>query len=178
MRKLIILIFGVFLLLNSYGQTDTEFWFVAPEATDQHGDQPIYLRVAGTGTSGSVTISQPADPTFPIITQAVNATGVTSINLTAYLAQIENKPANQVLTKGLFIQSTTDVTAYYEIANTFNPEIFPLKGNNALGNEFYVPAQNLYNNQVGSAAFDIVATENNTTITITPSDDIVGHQAG
>lgn len=178
MKQLVFVVFFSILCINGFGQTDTEFWFVAPEATAQHGDQPIYLRVAGTGTSGNVTISQPADPTFPVITQGVTATGVTSINLTPYLSKIETKPGNLVLSTGLFIQATVDITAYYEIANTFNPEIFPLKGKNALGTEFYVPAQNLYNNQVGSAAFDIVATENNTTITITPSDDIVGHQAG
>ena len=82
MKQLTITIISILLSSIVYGQTDTEFWFVAPEATDQHGDQPIYLRVAGTGTASTVTISQPANPNFPIITQGVPASSITSINLT------------------------------------------------------------------------------------------------
>lgn len=175
-----IFIAGIITLLLSsmaYGQTDKEFWFVAPDADVNHGQAPIYLRLAGVGNAATVTISQPADPTFTPITQNVPANGITSVNLTSFLSKIENAPANQILTKGLLIQSSTEITAYYEIANTFNPEIFPLKGKNALGTEFYTPGQNQFKNEIGTGAFDIVATENGTIIEITPSDNIIGHAA-
>ncbi len=178
MKQLIFTMLFFLCLGNLSAQVDKEFWFVAPEASSLHGDQPIYLRLSGLGTTATVTISQPADPTFPVITQTVGANALTSVNLTPYLNKIENKPANNILTKGLLIQSTVDINAYYEIGSGVNPEIFPLKGRNALGTEFYIPAQNLYNNQVGSGAFDIVATENGTIITIIPNGNIVGHSAG
>lgn len=177
MKKWILLIVLLIKGFNLFAQTDTEFWFVAPEADANHGDNPIFLRIAGTGTNGTVTVTQPANPNFATITQPVPANGITSINLTARIADIENNPANVVLNKGLFIQSSVNVTAYYEIADDFNPEIFPLKGLNALGQQFYIPSQNIHNNQFGNETIDIVATEDGTTITITPTDDIVGHLA-
>lgn len=176
-QSIITALLFVALLNVAEAQRDRQFWFVAPEATDQHGELPIFLRLASTGTPATVTISQPANPNFSVITQSVPANSITSVNLSSFLSIIENFPANTILTNGLLIESDQDITAYYEIANTFNPEIFPLKGQNALGTEFFVPAQNLYRNEVGSAAFDIVATENNTVVTITPAVDIVGHPA-
>lgn len=162
----------------SFAQIDTEFWFVAPEASNLHGDSPIYLRLAGAGQTANVTISQPANPSFPVITQTVGANGIVSINLTSYLTSIENDPPNQVLNKGILIQSSTEISAYYEIASGFNPEIFPLKGKNALGTSFFTIGQNQFRNEFGAAAIDIVATENGTIVTIVPTDDIVGHLAG
>ena len=177
MKPILTTILAIFASLIAFSQADTEFWFVAPEASNQHGDSPIYLRLAGLGATAAVTISLPADPTFPTITQNVPASNLTSINLTAYLGKIENMPPNQVLTKGILIQATEPIMAYYEIANTFNPEIFPLKGRNALGTEFYTPAQNIFPNQVGNSHIDIVATEDGTVVSITPTADITGHAA-
>jgi gliding motility-associated-like protein len=172
---------GIFICLFysviSFAQIDTEFWFVAPEASNLHGDAPIYLRLAGTGQTANVTISQPANPSFSVITTTVGANGIVSINLTSSLFSIENKPPNQVLTKGLLIQSTTEISAHYEIANGFNPEIFPLKGRNALGTSFFTIGQNQFRNEFGAEAIDIVATENGTIITVVPTADIVGHTA-
>lgn len=172
---------AVFICLSAnaaWSQTDTEFWFVAPEVTNLHGDRPIVLRVAAGNRPANVTIVQPADPTFTPITQSVPANTVRSIPLTGRINQIENRPANQILTKGLYITSDEPVTAYYEIANGFNPEIFPLKGRNALGTDFFTPSQNLFRNEVGDGGFDIVATEDATQVTITPTTDMVGHPAG
>ena len=177
MKKIILTILIAVLAVASYAQKDTEFWFVAPEATSLHGDAPIYLRLAGTGTASVVTISQPANPSFTPIVQNVAANGITSVNLTNSLFFIENKPADVVLTKGLLIESTEVITAYYEIAHSNNPEIFPLKGKNALGTDFYLPAQNIYRNELGNGGFDVVATEDGTIVTILPTDDITGHVA-
>ena len=84
-----------------------------------------------------------------------------------------------MLNKGIKISSTSLIQAYYEVnpSNNLNPDIYALKGANALGTAFYVPFQNYLNNGYtqSPAGFDIVATEDNTTIEITPRKPIVGH---
>jgi gliding motility-associated-like protein/uncharacterized repeat protein (TIGR01451 family) len=68
------------------------------------------------------------------------------------------------------------VTAYYLVDRQNNPDIFSLKGANALGTEFIILSQK----DLGSAMSDgfnaayILASENNTKVTITPSVDLVG----
>ena len=53
-----------------------------------------------------------------------------------------------------------------------------MKGNNSLGTQFVIPAQNFLNNaSYARSGFNIVATENNTVITINPKQNIVGHLA-
>jgi hypothetical protein len=71
--------------------------------------------------------------------------------------------------------------AYYEGVTSCNcnPDIFALKGKNALGTNFIISAQTFLNNaNYARSGFDIVATQSNTSITIVPSSDIVGHPAG
>ncbi|NJN76919.1 MAG: hypothetical protein HC803_00160 [Saprospiraceae bacterium] len=172
----VLFIFAAFAF--SFAQADTEFWFVAPEVDASHGDDPIFLRITAGNQAALVSIGQPANTGGVTLTQSVAANTTVSINLTSFKILIENQPANTVLNKGILIQSTQPITAYYEVANTLNPEIFPLKGSSALGQFFYLPGQNTFGNQIGTPAFDIVATENSTTVTIIPSDNLVGHQTG
>lgn len=171
----ILLLLGAYVF--SYAQADTEFWFVAPEVDAGHGDDPIYLRITAGNQAASITIDQPANPSGVLLTQTIAANTTVSVNLTPFKFLLENQPGNTVLQKGIQIQSTTPITAYYEVANSNNPEIFPLKGSSALGQFFYLPGQNTFPNQIGTPAFDIVATENSTTVTIIPASNIVGHQA-
>ncbi|GAB4409555.1 MAG: hypothetical protein OHK0053_36370 [Microscillaceae bacterium] len=159
-------------------QIDTEFWFVAPSVDEAHGDRPILLRFSTFDQPAQVIVSQPANPGFSPLLVSVGANSTQSIDLTSQLNNIENRPANQVLNKGLRIQATATVTAYYEVANAANPEIFTLKGRNALGTEFLIPSQDRFPNQNGSEALDIVATENNTLVSITPTAALQGRPAG
>ena len=59
----------------------------------------------------------------------------------------------------------------------WNQDIFSLKGRNALGFEFYAPMQNVWNNgtydPLPFSAVDIVATEDNTVITIKHSKSCI-----
>ncbi len=168
---------GVFVLISkeAVGQQDSLFWFVAPDADAAHGDSPMYLRISTMSQPATVQLTQPANPAFTTQTLVVPAGTTGSINLTPQKNIIENQPPNQILNYGLKLVSSTLVTAYYEVASDVNPDIFPLKGKNALGTEFYIPSQFHYPNQFGKEAFDIVATENNTIVTITVTDDVVGH---
>jgi hypothetical protein len=166
-------------------QTDTLFWFVVPEvtrgATDL--DRPIKLRITTYSLPATVTISQPASSSFPTQILNIPASSLQSLDLTFLIDSLENKPSNTILNHGLKIQSTSRVSIYYEEASADNPEIFVLKGRTALGNNFWIPSQNYRNNSqsyspITNSSFDIVATRDNSTITIIPSHDIDGHAAG
>ncbi len=171
-------------VLSGQAQVDTKFWFVAPEVTENHGDNPIFLRLSSFNQAATITISQPANPGFAVITQNLAANNTVSVDLTGQISIIENKPENTILNFGLLIESTAPITAYYEVNPSLNPDIFALKGNNALGTDFFLPIQNFFSvgDIFGSPSprvgFDIVATMDNTAITITPTAALVGHPAG
>ncbi len=170
-------------------QTDTLFWFAAPYVTTGHcsgatcpGGQPILLRISTLNLAATVTISEPADTTFIPIILNIPANSTVSQDITSRRALIENIPVNTVNKHGLQIRSDNLVTAYYEVNQWYNPEIYALKGKNALGTEFYISSQNVWSNggytPTPYSSFEIVATEDNTIVTITPSKNIVGHTAG
>ncbi|MFZ8835943.1 MAG: gliding motility-associated C-terminal domain-containing protein [Flavobacteriales bacterium] len=165
---------------HANAQLDTEFWFAAPEVWASHGDQPIVLRFSTLSEAANVSVSQPANPAFPVQSIAVPANGTQTLNLTPWIDDIENTPFNTALSQGIYIESDAPITAYYEVNHQLNPDIFALKGSSALGLDFYVPFQNYLNNGYtqSKAGIDIVATEDGTEITITPSQDLVGYPAG
>ncbi len=183
---------AVFLLLvlgvtNAvFAQKDTEFWFVAPEISQGtlHYDRPVAFRFSTYGHPATITVSQPANPAFPVQIITVGANGSGILQFPPYYDFVENTPANTILNKGFLIKSTTPITAYYEVIgeSLANPGLFSLKGKNALGLKFYVPFQTLLRNSdayfpVPYASFDIVATLDNTLVTITPTKAILGHAA-
>jgi hypothetical protein len=161
-------------------QLDTLFWFVAPEVAQSHGDRPIVFRFASLSQTATVTVNQPANPNFPSQTITLPANSAQTLDLTTWIDQIENKPANTTLPYGFKISSTAPIMAYYEVTPTCNcnPDIFALKGKNSLGTSFIVPAQSFLNNaSYARSGFNIVATEDNTVITINPNQAILGHAA-
>ena len=134
----------ILLLFNSYklsAQTDTLFWFAAPDLQQSHADRPIFLRVATTDNPAFITITQPANPAFPTLSFFVPANSTQSFDLTHYITQIENGATNTVANKGLLVKSDRPITCYYDIANTGNGDMYALKGENALGIKFTVPFQ-------------------------------------
>jgi len=163
--------------LQSLSQVDTEFWFVIPEASDQHGDEPLMVRISSLNEVTNITLSQPANPLFTPYETNIQPNSAITIDLTDRKDMVENRPSDSVLKKGLLITSTAPTTAYYDLAAGGNPELFTLKGKNALGTDFFIPSQSIYMNAYGKEAFDIVATEDNTTVIIKPSAAIVGHPA-
>lgn len=177
------LLFLSFLLpISLFAQTDTEFWFVAPEVQQSHGDRPITVRLSTSQQAATVQITMPINPGFPPINAVIPPNTTNSFDLTTWVDLLENKPADVVLDKALRIVSSAPITAYYEVVTSCNcnPDIFTLKGRNALGTSFMLPFQTFLNNGVGNAwsGFDVVATQPNTSITITPTAAIVGHPAG
>jgi len=184
-----------------YAQTDREFWFIAPEVTISHydnkyypefdetyrGGEPTMIRLSTRALASEVIITQPANPAFDTIRVTLPPNTTRSINLTdlGLQASVENQwVAGGVTQKGILIQSTELITAYYEVRTKNNTDIFALKGKNALGTNFYTPFQDISYNQDFSggtraySAAHIVATKDNTILTITPSGNTVdGHVA-
>ncbi|MCS6968842.1 MAG: LamG-like jellyroll fold domain-containing protein [Cytophagales bacterium] len=126
----------------------------------------------------------PADPSFMPIVLNVAANSTLSYNLTSFKSQIETafdpggSPA-PTDNSGIRIVSTERVAVYYEAAPSLNVDIFSLKGKNALGTKFYVPLiRGVWNlqglNTQAHAGFIVVATEDNTTVTITPTTSLEG----
>jgi gliding motility-associated-like protein len=179
-----IVLLNLLLILYSvalFGQIDTEFWFAAPEVTETHADRPILLRITATGQPAVVNISQPANPLFQPLEMSIPANGSGTIDLTDRIDMVENNQYGVVLNYGLHITSSAPITAYYEENSLINPELFSLKGNNALGKAFFVPMQTILPNSFefpGISGFIVLAAYDNTAITITPSKDIVGYSAG
>ncbi len=185
MKQVYFLFFLFFIPFLSSGQTNTDFWFAAPEVTSEHGDQPIILRLTSFNQTANVTISEPANTVanFPPVSFTIPANSTYPLDLTSHKSQVECRPANTILDYGILIHSDVPLTVYYEESNVYNPELFTLKGNDALGTSFVIPSQdNLKNHAYTSPpaynSFDIVATMDATTVMITPKKPILGHAAG
>jgi gliding motility-associated-like protein len=170
-KRLMLALIGTILFSLVQAQSDREFWFAAPEVTSQHSDNPIFLRFTTYSKDAIITILQPANPSFLPITINLVANATYSLPFTSYKEIVENKPGNTELNYGIRITATASISAYYELASTNNPEIFPLKGDVSKGLDFIIPAQTRFNNQTYAVfparnGFAIVATEDNTTINI------------
>ncbi|MFW5872793.1 MAG: hypothetical protein ACOCVN_02280, partial [bacterium] len=178
MKKILIALLLLCQPLFIHAQTDTEFWFAVPYATDLH-DGPVgaKLRLTSAGLASTVTVSQPFNPQFaPIMVNlAANETQTVNFDDTQY-DLISGYSFDVKSNYALHIESTEEITAYFELSQysgsflSFNnPEIFTLKGSNGLGYEFYTPFQTTWHNhnyasttEPDYSAIDIVATEDST----------------
>ena len=89
----------LFLLLQNittlHAQTDTIFWFSAPEVNRYHSGgsegnprnygTPVYLRLTTQDLPANVTISMPANPAFAPITRSIAANTTHTENLSAFI---------------------------------------------------------------------------------------------
>lgn len=185
MRKFLIVLFLLICSTASRAQIDTAFWFAAPDISSDFGyDQPIQVVITAFQQPCVVTVSIPANAA--IVPQVVNLPANTTqiVDLTPWLVELECAPANLVLNKGLKILSDNKISAYYSVsAGGPNPDFFSLKGINSLGTSFYISSQYILDNSpeyspAAISSFNIVATQDNTQVTVTPSKDIIGHLAG
>jgi gliding motility-associated-like protein len=160
-------------------QTDTLFWFAAPEISQGLGDRPILLYFNSYSQASAVTVSFPARTSLAPITRNLAANAVDSVDLTSLIDSIENSPANAVNNQGILIQATKNISAYYMVKSGSNKEIFTLKGQKAIGTDFFTPFQKFWNTGITApssfSSVEIVATQNNTTVLITPRNPVIGH---
>jgi len=158
-------------------QIDTEFWFAAPDVVDAN-EAPVQFRITSYETPTNVTLSIPANPSFIPQNYSISANGYEVITMDVFVGEIANDVPDVVSDKGILITSNQRISVVYELSTNSSPEAFTLKGRNALGTEFRTAFQQFWNNTVdGNSSFDIVASEDNTTVNITPTQGIVGHTA-
>ena len=172
------------LVVSVHAQIDTAFWFAAPDLTSGHQQSPIRFCVASFDNPVTVTFEQPANPNFTPVVVSLAANDFYIYDVSSMISTVETQPINTVVDYGFHIISTDDITAYYEVVGN-DSEIYALKGRNALGTDFLVSMQ--YRDPESSGyspipypSIEIVATEDNTEITIIPSVNLRnnGGQAG
>jgi len=174
---------ALMLFIGSYGsawaQIDTLFWFAAPEVSQGQGDRPIKLYFNSYGQASTVTVSLPARIGVAPMVKNLAAHATDSLDLTSLIDSVENQPANTINRAGILIQATQKISAYYMVDDSANKEIFTLKGQKGIGTDFFTPVQKIWDmvptTPVSFSSFEIVATENNTTVLVTPRFDVVGH---
>ena len=172
----------LFVFFNCAAQVDTEFWFAPPEITSGHGDLPIILRVSAQAEPATVQVFQPARENTLLASFTIPANTTEVIDLSTSRSYLETFIPNTVMSTGLHIISSAPVTAYYEEASFFNAEIFVLKGKNALGKKFILPAQDRFDNSgeyrpIPYFSFDVVATKDNTIVKVWPTSPLEGHES-
>lgn len=185
LRYFILISFLIVIVTNSVAQSSQEFWFAAPTVTEDHGagNTPILLRFTSTSTAANIVIDMPANPGFAAINISMPAFSSHTEDLSAFVNAVMTPSNDGANNNGLHIVSDATITCYYEVDTQFNPEIWALKGDNGLGQEFYVTTQNQWTNGNYSpdfpyTSFDIVATEDNTVVSIYPKTDLdFGHSA-
>jgi gliding motility-associated-like protein len=186
MKLLNFTLLSLLVSFNCFAQKDTEFWFAAPNFGAHVGagvtlDRPVSLNITTYAQAATVVIETPAG-TMPTQTLNIAANSTFTINLTNYINNIEVSPPNTVTGQGLHITSNATISVYYEISSAYSPELFSLKGKNALGQNFFISSQFLSNSNntfspTSLNTFNIVATQNNTQVTINPKQALVGRPA-
>ncbi|MGE0089792.1 MAG: hypothetical protein AB7S50_10005, partial [Bacteroidales bacterium] len=187
-KKYSLLIIITLLFINSsLSQTDTLFWFAVPYGTDLHDDWEANLVLTATDMDDltNIIITQPYNPAMDTIFVTIdpltppatadiyfNATELAKIMNNTYIQNATN-PNPRISNCAIKIQADREITAYYEYQRTMmNNDIFSLKGTNAMGQDFWIPFQNVWNNHSynGDPAFSqiiVAATKPNTEITVT-----------
>ena len=175
-KKLIVLLCFFASSLPLFAQIDNLFWFAAPEISPNHAHNPITFCFTSFSSPATVTISQPANAAFTPVTVNLNPYSYYALDVTSQESIVSTAPVNTVCNHGFKIVSTANITTYYQLGAN-NSEIYTLKGRNGLGTDFIVPMQNLLVDGPPSDprnSIEIVATENNTTVTIIPSRPLTG----
>jgi gliding motility-associated-like protein len=184
MRKFWLLIYLFVGILKFSAQIDNNFWFVPPSIPASFGNTPVGFNFLTYNTPvTTITLSMPANTStlnpFPTVIFTVAANSNYAFNLTPFIGAIQSNTADVVEQRGFQIQSSANISAHYYINSATNKEQISLKGTRSLGSDFYVNMPNSIATATGNtgagARIDIVASDNNTTILLTPRDNIVGH---
>ena len=176
LKRFLSLLVAVVLTVPLSAQIDNLFWFAAPEISQNHAHNPITFCFTSFSNPATVTISQPANSGFTPVTINLDPYSYYALDVTSQETTVQTAPVNTVCNHGFKITSTANITTYYQLGAN-NSEIYTLKGRNGLGTDFIVPMQNYLLDGPPTDAknsIEIVATENNTTVTIIPSQPLEG----
>jgi hypothetical protein len=162
LKNIIILTLSIFIALNSFSQSKDskgiEFWICIP-GNQNSVDPQLYIT---SEQSSTVTIDIPGIG----FNQAINvpASGFQSITIPGTV-QIQSQFL--VENKGIHITATNEVTIYAMNAETATTDAYLAFPLNTLGNEYYIMGYYRDFTYALPTQATIVATENNTTVTIT-----------
>ena len=174
--KISLLSLCIFVFKFASAQTDTTFWFAAPDISQVHGDRPVIFRFATFQEAAKVKISLPG---LSSVVQELNIPPNSERNYNVTRPDFLEVKAGNIQNNGILIESSAKITAYYEIVGAGNnTDIYALKGKYALGKDFVVPFQTRFPNQTELNAYSsvtIVATEDNTEIAFVPSRGVILH---
>lgn len=176
----VIVLAGLICSVGLNAQTDRDFWFVIPKVTTElgTGGASLGFTITTYDLPATVNVTMPANGAFTPIQVTIPANSVQNIDLSAQVAQVENAFAalgsiQGKNNKGIHITSSSLINVVFESKRSQNPETFTLKGQAALGSDFYASFQTrMYNYSQPTytappySAFDVVFTENNTTLTL------------
>lgn len=177
MRYLLIISIYIFLTLSvahaqNLSTEGTDFWFGFMDNWLQDPDNPIILELyisADDTTSGVVEIPRKLD--FVPIEFQVNPGITTRIELPANIA--ETNSINLVDLTGIHLYTTRDVTVYAMNKRQYSADVAVILPTLSLGNEYIVMSHweegNQNNGDNSDSEFLIVATNDNTTVQITPT---------
>lgn len=190
LKNLLLLFIVIFSICNYSklnAQVDTTFWFAASWVTPDHAsNRPMAFHFSTFNNPTTIRLRQPAstyDTTFLVPSNTLFSKAVSHL-----LDSLESKPAANILRTGFNITSDFPIVVVYDFLSTGNnPETYSLKGQNGLGTEFVVPFQTIWNNRTlnqdrnndgvvtqPKQQFTVVASEDNTTLFITPRCATVG----
>lgn len=158
-------------------------WFAVPQWNScSNLNQPQLLYLTAPLGAATAMIDQPGNTSFLPIRVNLASAATQSINLSTFMNNMVTTPANTVVNRGLRITVTGNkVVGYYQDASALNFGTLPLKSPYEIGLEFYVPGQNSFTNSTsncGPANYCetiIISTVDNNTVTITPTENLVGH---
>ncbi|MBQ8056353.1 MAG: IgGFc-binding protein, partial [Paludibacteraceae bacterium] len=198
MKKIVLILFTVVFCVPAFSQIDTEFWFAIPSSTSGHTSGPFSFMIYAESEDATVTIEQPANPSFTPIVVDVPAYQFESVKIANsngvggdFWTKEVGAAINTVRNNGFRITSTANIGCYYQAGGN-NGEAYTLKGDNGLGTNFLISTQNVKRNGCAEScgkyseyqpkpynSVEIVATEDNTEITIIPSVPIyLGEESG
>ena len=187
MKKKLLILFMCLYALTGLRAQDTEFWFVAPQSglSTQDNGGFVFTNTSKVN-SAKVTITYYKSGLTETFLIGPGEGKRRIIDRPFSTANVENMMINagNVVPGGIHIKSTEKLIVYYVFDALYTKDIFALKGKSALGTEFFVPqtTDGFYiNGDPGTGndyphAFDqidIVATEDNTTVTVTLTRDCV-----
>ena len=187
---LVALLFGM--TIPALGQTSTEgkeFWVALNMTTGTGGtDHEPFICITTQYQGGSYTITNPADPYFTPVTGQIPRNGYIKIKASASptsseidlnkwypIGQTAQAMSNQVQNMGLKVTTTVDCSVFAgnRLPQSFDAaNILPIT---ALQMDYITqdyPGYDHENKGGGYPVITILATENNTTVTINPSSSV------
>lgn len=196
LKTLLLVACFISMALPSWGQASTEgkeFWVALNITTSTGGtDHKPFICITTQHPGGSYTITNPADPTFTPITglipptgyvkiQASTSPGANEINLSKCYPVGEKAPSASCQIKNLGLKVTTTVESSVFVANLMPQSfdaanILPIT---ALQMDYITQDYPGYdhggtgNDDGGFPEITILATENNTQVTVNPSTNVL-----